>query len=90
MESVYIFYDHLVHVMAIWYNLWQFGKVCAHLVYFPHFGTYVWTKKNLATLIQWPSYVKKNRKEKDFREGNLTKYFRKQYFRTKVCSNKVL
>jgi hypothetical protein len=25
--------------MAIWYNLWQFGIVCGHLVYYSHFGT---------------------------------------------------
>jgi hypothetical protein len=27
-----------VYYMAIWYNSWPFGKVCGHLVYFPHFG----------------------------------------------------
>jgi hypothetical protein len=24
--------------MAIWYNLWQFGIVCGHLIYNSHFG----------------------------------------------------
>jgi hypothetical protein len=49
MENVVIFYDHLEHFTAIWYNLWPFGKVCSHLVYFSPFW-YVWTKKHLATL----------------------------------------
>jgi hypothetical protein len=39
-ESVNIFYDHLVYFRAIWNNLWQFGKVCGHLVHFPHFGMF--------------------------------------------------
>jgi hypothetical protein len=26
--------------MAIWYNLWPFGIVCGHLVYFSHFGMF--------------------------------------------------
>jgi hypothetical protein len=38
MKNVCIFYDHLEYFMAIWYNLWPFGIVCGHLVYFPHFG----------------------------------------------------
>jgi hypothetical protein len=35
-----IFYDHLGYCVAIWYNLWQFGKVCGHLVNFFHFGMF--------------------------------------------------
>jgi hypothetical protein len=35
--------------MDIWHNVWQFGMVYGHLVYFFPFW-YVWTKKNLATL----------------------------------------
>jgi hypothetical protein len=31
-----IFYDHLEYFMAIWYNLWPFGTVCGHLLYFPN------------------------------------------------------
>jgi hypothetical protein len=50
VENVGIFYDHLEYFMAIWYNLWPFCIVCGHLVYFPQFW-YVWTKKNLATLL---------------------------------------
>jgi cytosine/uracil/thiamine/allantoin permease len=34
MVNVVIFYDHLEHFTAIWYNLWPFGTVCGHLVYF--------------------------------------------------------
>jgi hypothetical protein len=30
----------LVYFMTIWYNLWPFGLVCGHLVYFSHFGTF--------------------------------------------------
>jgi hypothetical protein len=29
-----LFYDHLEYFTVIWYNLWQFGIVCGHLVYF--------------------------------------------------------
>jgi hypothetical protein len=35
--------------MAIWYNLWPFGIVCGHLLYFSPIWN-VRTKKNLATL----------------------------------------
>jgi hypothetical protein len=51
MVNVCIFYYHLEYFMAIWYNLWPFGMVCGHLLYFFPIW-YVWTKKNLATLIQ--------------------------------------
>jgi hypothetical protein len=37
MEYI-IFYDHLEHFTAIWYNLWPFGIVCGNLVYFFRFG----------------------------------------------------
>jgi hypothetical protein len=40
MVNVGIFYDHLQHFMAIWYNLWPFGIVCGHLLYFPQFGMF--------------------------------------------------
>jgi hypothetical protein len=51
MENFEIFYGYLEYVFtAIWYNLWPFGFVCGHLVYFFPFW-YVWTKKNLATLL---------------------------------------
>jgi hypothetical protein len=40
MENVVIFYDHLEYFMAIWHNVWQFGKVCGHLVYFSLFGMF--------------------------------------------------
>jgi hypothetical protein len=53
MVNVGIFYDHLEYFMAIWYNLWLFGIVCGHLLYFSPFWN-VWTKKNLATLV--PTY----------------------------------
>jgi hypothetical protein len=49
MENVDIFYDFWEHFTAILSNLWHFGIVCSHLVYFFPFW-YVWTKKNLATL----------------------------------------
>jgi hypothetical protein len=49
MENVFfMFYDHLEYFMAIWYNLWQVGIVCGHLVYFSHFGM---LGQNLATLL---------------------------------------
>jgi hypothetical protein len=35
MANVGIFYDHLEYFMTIWYNLWPFGIVCGHLLYFP-------------------------------------------------------
>jgi hypothetical protein len=30
----------LVYFMAIWYNLWPFGVVCGHLLYFSQFGIF--------------------------------------------------
>jgi hypothetical protein len=50
MYTVVIFYDHLEYFEAIWYNLWPFGIVCGPLECFSPFW-YVWTKKDLATLI---------------------------------------
>jgi hypothetical protein len=56
MENVYfkyvlrtfgIFYRYLVLCMAIWYGLWSFG------IFSPFW--YVWTKKNLATLMSTDS-----------------------------------
>jgi hypothetical protein len=40
MKNVCIFYDHLEYNTGIWYNLWPFGTVCGHLVYFSHFGMF--------------------------------------------------
>jgi hypothetical protein len=40
MVNVGIFYDHLEYFMAIWYNLWPFGTVCGHLLYFSQFGMF--------------------------------------------------
>jgi hypothetical protein len=40
MENVVIFSDHLEYVMANWHDVWQFGIVCGHLVYFSHFGMF--------------------------------------------------
>jgi hypothetical protein len=37
---LYVFYDRLVNLVAIWYNLWPFGIVCDHLVHFPYFGIF--------------------------------------------------
>jgi hypothetical protein len=51
MKNVVIFYDHLEYFTAIWYNLLPFGIVCGHLVFT---FWYVWTKKNLATLLPNP------------------------------------
>jgi hypothetical protein len=50
MISVGIFYDHLEYFMAIWYNLWPFGKICRHLLYFSQFGMFR-PNKNLANLV---------------------------------------
>jgi hypothetical protein len=30
----------MVYFMAIWYNLWPFGKVCGNLVYFSQYGIF--------------------------------------------------
>jgi hypothetical protein len=35
----YIF-DHLEYFLTIWYNLWPFGIVCGHLLYFSQFGMF--------------------------------------------------
>jgi hypothetical protein len=40
MEKVGIFYDHMECFTAIFYNLWPFGIVCGHLVYFSQFGMF--------------------------------------------------
>jgi hypothetical protein len=40
MVNVGIFYDHLEYFMAIWYNLWPFGIVCGHLLYFSRSGMF--------------------------------------------------
>jgi hypothetical protein len=40
MANVCIFYDHLAYFMATGYNLWPFGIVCGHLLYFSHFGMF--------------------------------------------------
>jgi hypothetical protein len=37
MVNVGIFYDHLEHFMAIWYNLWPFGILCGHLLHISQF-----------------------------------------------------
>jgi hypothetical protein len=50
-ENVGIFYDHLVYFTAIVNNLWPFGTFCGHLVLYVFPFGYVWTKKNLATLV---------------------------------------
>jgi hypothetical protein len=51
LENVGIFYDHLEYFMAIWYNLLPSGIVCGHLVQI-FTVWYVWTKINLATLLE--------------------------------------
>jgi hypothetical protein len=40
MKNVGIFYDHMEYFTAICYNVWPFGIVCCHLVYFSQFGTF--------------------------------------------------
>jgi hypothetical protein len=40
MVNVTSFYDHLEYFMAIWYNLWPFGIVCGHLLFFSQFGMF--------------------------------------------------
>jgi hypothetical protein len=49
MENVGIFYDHLEYFTAIWCNFWPFGIDSGTYIFFPFW--YVWTKKNLATLL---------------------------------------
>jgi hypothetical protein len=34
MEEAGIFYDHLIYLKDIWYNLWPFGIYVGYLVYF--------------------------------------------------------
>jgi hypothetical protein len=40
MENVVIFYDHLEYFTAIWHNVWPFGIVSCHLVYFSRIGMF--------------------------------------------------
>jgi hypothetical protein len=46
MKNVCIFYDHLEFFTAIWYNLWPFGTVGGHLVFFSNFCMFG-TRKSL-------------------------------------------
>jgi hypothetical protein len=48
-ENVVIFYDHLEYFTAIWYNYGLFVQFVVIWYIFPFW--YVWTKKNLATLL---------------------------------------
>jgi hypothetical protein len=41
METLGIFYDHLVYFTAIGNILWPFGIFCGHLVYFSPFWYFV-------------------------------------------------
>jgi hypothetical protein len=40
MEHVVIFNEHLENYTVFWYNLWSFGIVCSHFVYFSRFGMF--------------------------------------------------
>jgi hypothetical protein len=60
MVNVGIFYNNLEYFMAVWYNLWPSGIVCGHLLYFFPIW-YVWTKKNLATLVSRTETILQNR-----------------------------
>jgi hypothetical protein len=41
MVNAGIFYDNLdYYLIAIWYNLWPFGIVCGHWLYFSQFGKF--------------------------------------------------
>jgi hypothetical protein len=39
-ENVGIFHGHWVQLLTIWYNIWPFGIVCGHFVYFCCFGMF--------------------------------------------------
>jgi hypothetical protein len=53
MQNVDIFYGRLVYIMTFWYNIWPFGTVCGHLVYFSRFGMFGLRK--MATLLWSPT-----------------------------------
>jgi hypothetical protein len=40
MENVGLFYDHLYHFTASWYNVRPFGIVFGYLVYFSSFSLF--------------------------------------------------
>jgi hypothetical protein len=40
MENVVIYSCLSEYFMVTWHNVWQFGIVCGHLVYFSHFGMF--------------------------------------------------
>jgi hypothetical protein len=40
MVNAGLFYDHLEYFKVIWYNLWPFGTVCGHLLYYSQFGMF--------------------------------------------------
>jgi hypothetical protein len=54
MENVVIFYNHLEYFMAIWHNVWQIGihSLWSLGIFFQFW--YVWTMKNLATMVRTP------------------------------------
>jgi hypothetical protein len=53
LEDVGIMYGHLVYFTDISYILWHFRIFCGHFdVFFPVLE--ICTKKNLATLVQYP------------------------------------
>jgi hypothetical protein len=58
VENIVIHHEHF---KAIWNNLWPFGIVCGHLVYFPHFGMFgprkIWQP--------WPCFKKSELKMHD-------------------------
>jgi hypothetical protein len=40
MENIGMIYGRYEYFTAIWYNLWPFGIICGHLVYFSRFGMF--------------------------------------------------
>jgi hypothetical protein len=61
MANVVILYNRLEYFRAIWYNLWPFGMVCGHLVYFLHLGMFgprkIWQPCCQALKAGWPDWA---------------------------------
>jgi hypothetical protein len=58
MENGGIFYDHLEYFSVVGYMLWPFAiwSLSSFGIFFPFW--YVWTKKNLATLVGKRTYLR--------------------------------
>jgi hypothetical protein len=63
--------------MAIWYNLWPFGIVCGHLLYFSQFGMF--GPKKI-----WQPWFKSNVEASPLKVGVLNRCQNKGFLRRSI------